>query len=68
MPFGVWLLDHKLLRDLVADSLNDLKQRKIIHADFIDKLLSKRLKEHAGYYDTMVWVLMVLEHWCKNRL
>jgi asparagine synthase (glutamine-hydrolysing) len=68
LPFGVWLQDHKPLRDLAADSLNDLKQRKIINADFIDKLLNQRLKEHAGYHGTMVWVLMMLEHWHGNRL
>jgi len=67
LPFGVWLQDHKPLRELAADSLNDLKQRNIIHVDFIDKLLNQHLKEHAGYHGTMVWVLMMLEHWYRNR-
>ncbi|MCH9639975.1 MAG: asparagine synthase, partial [Betaproteobacteria bacterium] len=67
LPFGVWLQDHKPLRELAADSLNDLKLRKIIHADFIDRLLNQHLKEHAGYHGTMVWVLMMLEHWYRNR-
>lgn len=67
LPFGVWLQDHKPLRELAADSLNDLKQRNIIHADFIDKLLNQHLKEHASYHGTMVWVLMMLEHWYRNR-
>ncbi len=67
LPFGVWLQDHKPLQDLAADSLVDLKQRKIIRPDFIDKLLSQHLNEHAGYHGTMVWVLMMLEHWYRQR-
>jgi len=67
LPFGVWLQYHKLLQTLVTDSLSDLKSRKIIRADFINKLLEQHLDEHAGYHGTMVWVLMMLEQWYKQR-
>ncbi len=52
---------------MAADSLVDLKARQIVRADFIDQLLDQHLKEHASYYGTMVWVLMMLEHWFKQR-
>jgi len=39
----------------------------IIRADFINKLLEQHLDEHAGYHGTMVWVLMMLEQWYKQR-
>ncbi|BCB26561.1 asparagine synthetase B [Sulfurimicrobium lacus] len=67
LPFGVWLQDHKPLQALAADSLTDLKSRHIIRADFIDKLLGEHLDEHAGYHGTMVWVLMMLEQWYRQR-
>jgi asparagine synthase (glutamine-hydrolysing) len=67
LPFGVWLKDHKPLRDLAADSLSDLKARKVVRAEFIDKLLGQHLDEHAGYHGTMVWVLMMLEQWYRQR-
>lgn len=67
LPFGVWLQTHKPLRDIAADSLNDLKSRHIIRNDFIDKLLDQHLHEHAGYHGTMVWLLLMLEHWFKQH-
>ncbi|BAN36787.1 asparagine synthase [Sulfuricella denitrificans skB26] len=67
LPFGVWLQDHKPLQELATDSLNGLKSRNIVRAEFIDKLLGQHLAEHAGYHGTMVWVLMMLEQWFRQR-
>jgi len=67
LPFGVWLQTHKPLREIAADSLNDLKSRDIIRSDFIDRLLDQHLHEHAGYHGTMVWLLMMLEYWFKQH-
>jgi asparagine synthase (glutamine-hydrolysing) len=63
LPFGPWLQTHGPLRDLALDSLSDLKKRKIIQPAFIDELMSVHVDRHAGYFSTMVWVLMMLEHW-----
>jgi asparagine synthase (glutamine-hydrolysing) len=67
LPFGVWLQNHKPLQELAADSLNGLKSRSIVRADFIDKLIGQHLDEHAGYHGTMVWVLIMLEQWFRQR-
>jgi asparagine synthase (glutamine-hydrolysing) len=67
LPFGVWLKEHKPLRDLAADSLSDLKSRNIVRGEFIDNLIGAHFDEHAGYHGTMVWVLMMLEQWFKQR-
>lgn len=67
LPFGVWLQNHKPLQALAADSLNSLKSRHIVRAEFIDRLLGQHLDEHAGYHGTMVWVLMMLEQWFRQR-
>lgn len=67
LPFGVWLRDDPSLQALAWDSLASLKQRHIIRPAFIDELASEKLKEHAAYYGTMVWVLMMLELWLHSQ-
>jgi asparagine synthase (glutamine-hydrolysing) len=66
LPIGPWMQTHKPLQQLVGDSLHDLKQRRIVHAQFIDELLGERLGSHASYYGTMAWLLMMLEQWFKR--
>lgn len=65
LPFGIWARDHTALRELVGDSLMALKTRRIIAPAFIDELVDQRLHEHAAYYGTMVWLLMMLEQWLR---
>jgi asparagine synthase (glutamine-hydrolysing) len=67
LPFGPWLQTHRPLRELALDSLSDLKKRSIIRPAFIDELISTYVENHASYYGTMVWVLMMLEQWFKKR-
>ena len=67
LPVGTWLQSHAPLRELAGDSLQRLKARNIIRADFIDSLFSDRMKSHAGYYGTMVWILMMMELWFEKH-
>ncbi|GGZ08956.1 asparagine synthetase B family protein [Pseudoduganella plicata] len=67
LPFGVWLQQHKPLQQLASDSLMDLRKRGIVRGDFIEQLVGQHLAEHAGYHGTMVWVLMMLEQWFRQR-
>jgi asparagine synthase (glutamine-hydrolysing) len=67
LPFGPWLQTHGGLRQIALDSLADLKLRHIIRPEFLDELVSVHVESHAGYYGTMVWVLMMLEQWLKRR-
>jgi len=67
LPFGPWLQTHRPLRQLALDSLADLKKRGFVRPEFIDELTSTHVESHAGYYGTMVWVLMMLEHWLKQH-
>ena len=67
LPFGPWLQTHRPLQQLALDSLTDLKKRDLVRPEFIDDLTSTHVATHAGYYGTLVWVLMMLEHWLKQR-
>jgi asparagine synthase (glutamine-hydrolysing) len=67
LPFGVWLQKHKPLQELAMDSLSGLKARGVVRPEFIDELMTRHLPEHPGYHGTMVWVLMMLEQWFRER-
>jgi len=63
LPFGVWLRDNEQLGELTRCSLERLKQRGVVRRAFIDELLGAHHAEHAAYYGTMVWILLMLEQW-----
>ena len=67
LPVGHWLLEHRPLFDLASDSMARLRTRGIVRPEFIDDLAQRRLREHAGYYGTMVWILMMLGLWLDSR-
>lgn len=65
VPFGDWLLTHERLRATADDALRSLAARGVVRPEFLDTLLGHLRSGHAGYYGTMVWVLMVLELWLR---
>jgi asparagine synthase (glutamine-hydrolysing) len=67
LPFGRWVQSHEPLRRLAFESLAELKTRRIVRGDFIDQLTGVHVKSHADYYGTMVWILMMLEQWLRQR-
>lgn len=66
LPIGPWLQTHRPLRQLALDSVADLKKRGIVRSEFIDELTSVHVESHAGYYGTLVWILMMLEQWLRQ--
>lgn len=67
LPFGVWAVKHKPLRDLAEDSLRGLVGRGILRAEFVDSLFARYLQEHPGYYGEMVWISMMMEQWMRRE-
>ena len=68
LPAGPWLATYEPLRALSRDALAGLDSRRIFRRGFLDSLLDTQLHEHAGYYGTMVWVLMMLELWFREHV
>jgi asparagine synthase (glutamine-hydrolysing) len=68
LPAGVWLRDYRPLNKLASDALGSLRKRRIFRSQFLEELLSKSLHEHAKYYGTMAWVLMMLELWFAEHV
>jgi asparagine synthase (glutamine-hydrolysing) len=67
LPVGHWLISHRPLFELAADSIATLKPHGIVREPFVAELLGKRLHEHPAYFGTMVWVLMMLGLWLESR-
>ena len=65
LPFGPWALKDPALKALAAESLRGIAARGVVRTEFVESLLSQRLKEHPGYYGEMVWILMMLEQWLR---
>lgn len=67
LPFGPWMKSYKPLHEIAHDSLQSLKKRDIIRTGFIDELVNEHMADHAGYYGSMVWTLMMLEQWFQHH-
>lgn len=67
LPFGPWAVKDAALNALAAESLRGIVARGVVRAEFVENLLTRRLKEHAGYYGEMVWILMMLEQWLRRH-
>ncbi|HEX2010714.1 MAG TPA: asparagine synthase C-terminal domain-containing protein, partial [Roseateles sp.] len=65
LPFGVWLTRTPALMELARASLDSLRGRGLVRADFLQALLQQHLPAHPGYYGEMVWILMMLEQWLQ---
>jgi len=67
LPFGTWLQSHHGLRDVVFGNLASLKKREIFALGFVDRLTSHHVREHSGYFGTMVWLLVAFEQWIEQH-
>jgi asparagine synthase (glutamine-hydrolysing) len=63
LPFGPWLLRSAALHECARSALESLARRGIVRGEFVGELFSTRLREHAGYFGEMIWILMMLEYW-----
>jgi len=68
LPFGLWAREHPGLRSLAYDSMSSLKTRGIIAPAFIDRMIDAHQNEHAAYYGSQIWVLMMLEQWFQAHI
>lgn len=66
LPFGVWMKEQPALQALTVQSLNQLKGRNIVKAEFIDEALKIYQSGHSGYYGELIWIMVILELWLEQ--
>ena len=67
LPFGVWMVQHAALKSLAEDALSAMVMRGLVQPMFVRHLLGELLPAHPHYYGTMVWILIMLEHWLRQH-
>ncbi|MES2715284.1 MAG: asparagine synthase C-terminal domain-containing protein [Pseudomonadota bacterium] len=67
LPFGVWMVQHPGLKKLAEDALSSVVARGLVQPAFVRQLLGQLLPAHPHYYGTMVWILIMLEHWLRRH-
>ena len=67
MPFGEWLLGQPRLSERAIDALLGLEDRGVLRAGFGHEVHRAVRLGHAGYYGTLVWVMMTLELWLRAQ-
>jgi asparagine synthase (glutamine-hydrolysing) len=67
LPFGVWLLQNPALMAMARESVEALVSRRVLLGSAARRLFESQILEHPGYYGEMVWILMMLEQWLRQR-
>lgn len=67
LPFGVWMMQDPKLRAQADDALASVVARGVVNQTFVTRLMSQLMVEHAHYYGTMVWILVMMEHWLRRH-
>jgi asparagine synthase (glutamine-hydrolysing) len=65
MPYTEWPRDNPELREITADCVNSFRRRHYFKSDFLDRCAGG--KEDAGVYQTLVWDIVMLELWLRER-
>jgi asparagine synthase (glutamine-hydrolysing) len=65
LPFGVWLRSSPRLQELMRASMESFRQRGYLRPGFVDRMVREHEANHAGFYGSMLWTLMMLELWLE---
>lgn len=66
LPFGMWMKENQVLKELVMDNLLAFKKRKIVKDSLVDSVLDAHQSVHASYYGELIWIMVVLELWLQQ--
>lgn len=66
LPFGMWMKENQVLKELVLDNLLAFKKRNIVKDSLVDSVLDAHQSVHASYYGELIWIMVVLELWLQQ--
>ena len=67
LPTGIWLRDIRALADFAHAALDRMSQRGIVRRTYVNQLHSQIRGPYANYYGLMLWTLIILEYWLRQR-
>lgn len=67
LPYTAFMNTHAPLRDVVCDSLANLKRRGYFRAKFLDDLTDRARIGNLSGHETVAWDLVVLDLWLESR-
>ena len=65
LPFGEWLHTVTELKDAAYGAARAHARRGYVRSEFIERMIRAHDSEHAGFYGSMIWTVMMLELWLQ---
>jgi asparagine synthase (glutamine-hydrolysing) len=63
IPYMEWPKENRELREIAVDCAESLKRRAYLRPDFLHSVI----EDKSGIYDALVWDIMMLELWFRER-
>lgn len=67
VPVGKWMQSDQEFKRFVDTSLASLAERDILNSDFLTATRLAHEDDNAVHYGVILWTLIVLETWLKNK-
>ncbi len=67
LPFGEWLRTVPELKDIAYAALRAHTSRGYLRSTFVEEMIRAHRADHAGFYGSMIWTVMMLELWLQSR-
>ena len=67
LPFGEWLRNSPRLQEMVYSNLRHHAARGYFRPDYVDRLIKSHQTDHAGFYGSMIWTILLLELWLQEH-
>lgn len=67
MPFSEWTRSYEPLREIAVDCLEGLGERGFFRPEFLRQVLVDHLAEEPAATDSIVWDMIMLEMWLRDR-
>ena len=64
LPIGPWIMSNHELNAFIFKSVTRL-EGTLLKNGFCEAYRNNQMKDHPGYYGTLLWVLMILSEWME---
>ncbi len=65
LPFGEWLNSSARLKTAVDESMDHLRDTRLLKDEFVTRLMDDHRNNHAAFFGGTIWVLTTLSMWMR---